>query len=53
MTFLKERGIKIKIDVENASFANEGHNLGNCLIGAAPELVLYVKKGVMPTALRY
>ena len=40
---------QIKEDVETASFANEGHNLGNCLIGAAPELVLYVKKGVMPT----
>ena len=40
---------QIKEDVETASFANEGHNLGNCLIGAAPELTLFVKKGVMPT----
>lgn len=40
---------QIKEDVETASFANEGHNLGNYLIGSAPELVLLVKKGVMPT----
>lgn len=40
---------QVKQDVEDASFSNEGHNLANCLIGAAPELVLYVKKGVVPT----
>ena len=40
---------QIKEDVETASFANEGHNLANCFIGAAPQLTLYVKKGVMPT----
>lgn len=40
---------QVKEDVETASFANEGHNLGNCLIGASPRLTLYVKKGVMPT----
>lgn len=40
---------QVKEDVETASFANEGHNLGNCLIGATPRLTLYVKKGVMPT----
>lgn len=40
---------QVKEDVETASFANEGHNLGNCLIGATPKLTLYVKKGVMPT----
>lgn len=40
---------QIKEDVETAGFANEGHNLGNCLIGAAPQMTLYVKKGVMPT----
>ena len=40
---------QIKEDVETASFANEGHNLGNCLIGAAPEMTLFIKKGVMPT----
>lgn len=39
----------VKKQVENASFANEGNNLGNCLIGASPELTLYIKKGVMPT----
>ena len=41
---------KVKADIENASFANEGHCLGNTLIGAASpdDLVLYVKKGVMP-----
>ena len=38
---------QVKNDVETASFANEGHSLNNCLIGAAPELVLLVKKGVM------
>ena len=40
---------QIKEDVETASFANEGHSLGGQLIGAAPELMLIVKKGVMPT----
>ena len=40
---------QVKEDVETAGFANEGHNLGNCLIGAAPEMTLFVKKGVMPT----
>lgn len=39
---------QIKKDVETASFANEGHCLDTGLIGAAPELVLFVKKGVMP-----
>lgn len=38
---------QIKQDVETASFPNEG-GLNGSLIGAAPELVLYVKKGVMP-----
>ena len=38
---------QIKQDVESASFPNEG-GLNGSLIGAAPELVLYVKKGVMP-----
>ena len=40
---------QVKEDVETAGFANEGHNLGNCLIGAAPQLTLFIKKGVMPT----
>ena len=39
---------QIKEDVETASFAHEG-GLNGSLIGAAPELVLYVKKGVMPS----
>lgn len=39
---------QVKQDVENASFANEGNCLSGALIGAAPRLVLYVKKGVMP-----
>ena len=43
--FIKE----IKARVEDASFATEKNNLGQYLIGAAPELVLLVKKGVMPT----
>ena len=37
----------IKEAAEDASFAHQG-GLGNRLIGAAPELKLYVKKGVMP-----
>lgn len=39
---------QVKQDVEDASFANEGNCLSGALIGAAPRLVLYVKKGVMP-----
>lgn len=37
---------QIKNDVETASFAHEG-GLNGALIGVAPELVLYIKKGVM------
>lgn len=40
---------QVKEDVETASFANEGNCLSGALIGASPELTLYVKKGVMPT----
>ena len=41
--------IAIKSAVEDASFAHEGDSLTACaLIGASPELVLYVKKGFMP-----
>lgn len=40
---------QLKEDVEAASFAAEGNSIGGTLIGAAPSLVLYVKKGVMPT----
>lgn len=39
---------QIKKDIEDASFAHEG-GLGGALIGAAPSLTLYVKKGVMPS----
>ena len=39
---------EIKKDVEDASFANEGNSLSKALIGSAPELTLYIKKGVMP-----
>ena len=39
---------QVKEDVETASFAHEG-GLNGSLIGAAPSLVLYVKKGVMPS----
>lgn len=42
--FLKQ----VKKDIEDASFPHEG-GLAGALIGAAPELVLYVKKGVMPS----
>lgn len=41
--------LQVKEDVETASFATENTSLSGTLIGAAPELVLYVKKGVMPT----
>lgn len=44
-----EAAIKqIKSDVETASFANEGNSLNGQLIGAAPELILLVKKGIVP-----
>lgn len=43
--FMKE----MKVRIEDASFATEGNNLGNYLIGAAPSLKLYVKKGVIPS----
>lgn len=40
----------VKEAVEEASFANEGNALDkDAVIGSAPELTLYVKKGVMPT----
>lgn len=39
---------QIKIDAEAASFAHEG-GLAKALIGAAPSLTLYVKKGVIPS----
>lgn len=42
--------IAIKEAVEDASFAHEGDSLtAGALIGASPELVLYVKKGFMPS----
>lgn len=42
---------KIKEYVEAAQFAHEGDCLGGstALIGASPELVLYIKKGVIPS----
>lgn len=40
--------IAVKEAAEDASFAHQG-GLGNRLIGGAPELKLYVLKGVMPT----
>jgi len=42
---------QLKSDIEAAQFAHMGDCLAgaNCLIGASPELVLYVKKGVMPS----
>lgn len=48
-TVTSEAFIKqVKEDVETASFANESNCLSGALIGATPELVLYVKKGVLP-----
>ena len=38
---------EVKKDVEEASFASENTSLGGTLIGAAPELTLYIRKGVM------
>lgn len=40
---------KVKELVEAASFANEGGLVSGAVIGAAPELVLYVKKGIIPS----
>lgn len=42
---------QLKSDIEAAQFAHMGDCLAgsDCLIGASPELVLYVKKGVMPS----
>lgn len=40
---------QIKTDVEAASFATEGTSLGGTLIGSAPDLHLYVRRGIMPT----
>lgn len=37
---------QIKNDVEEASFATENTSISGALIGAAPQLVLYIKKGV-------
>ena len=39
---------QVKADVEDASFAHEG-GLANAFIGASPELMLFVKKGVVPS----
>lgn len=39
---------KVKELIEEASFINEGC-LSGALIGAAPELILFVKKGVIPS----
>lgn len=38
--------MQLKNDVEDASFAHEG-GIAKALIGATPELILFVKKGVM------
>ena len=40
---------RVKELKEVASESSEGNNLANCLIGAAPSLVLYVKQGVIPS----
>lgn len=39
---------QVKEDVEEASFPSEMTSIGGSLIGAAPSLTLFVKKGVMP-----
>lgn len=40
---------QVKKDIEEASFAGENKSLSKAFIGAAPELVLYIKKGVLPS----
>ena len=40
---------RLKIKTEEASLPNTGNNLGNYLIGVAPSLTLFIKKGVMPS----
>lgn len=40
---------RVKELKEIASESNEGNNLADCLIGASPRLVLYVKQGVIPS----
>ena len=50
-TATREAFIKqVKKDIEAAQFAHMGNCLAgaNCLIGGSPELVLYMKKGIMP-----
>ena len=41
---------QLKKDIEAAQFAHMGNCLAgsNCLIGGSPELILYMKKGIMP-----
>ena len=43
--FLKQ----LKEDAEIAFIQNEGHSLGNNLIGGAPELLLIMKQGIKPS----
>lgn len=38
---------QVKKDIEEASFAGENKSLSKAFIGAAPELVLYLKKGIL------
>lgn len=38
---------QVKSDVSDASYAHQG-GLGGALIGAAPKLYLFIKKGIMP-----
>lgn len=39
---------QLKSDIESAKFAHQG-GLNNTLIGASPSLILYIKKGIMPS----
>lgn len=40
---------QVKEDVEDASFSGENKSLSKALIGSTPSLVLFIKKGIMPT----
>lgn len=40
---------QLKADVEEASFPNEKSLTSGAVIGAAPELVLFIKKGIIPS----
>lgn len=40
---------QVKADLEIAKFASEGHSLNGNTIGAVPDMLLILKKGIMPS----